>query len=145
MVTHFQQAVLQEMGIPLWREQSEEATLPGDEPRTVAQPSSASTGKRSENSNNRLAALRQSLSAKPSDDSPVSANRDLSQHESQLAIVSDLRNAAGICGLPQSVSLQVGAELAVSMTHIVLPVSPDKLTATLKRQIWQMMVAQATQ
>lgn len=182
MITRFQQAVLQEMGIPLWITQAEakSESKPEADAQVSSQPAqpAQASPRRSENSSSHLAALRQSISGEksPSDVSPnevspnevspsevppsdmpvnkvpasdaVSANnasasqtlppdtRSLSREEQQLAIMKDLSLAYENAGVTSPSVIEVGDELLLTETRLVLPGAPLSLSAADKKQIW---------
>lgn len=152
MITRFQQAVLQEMGIPLWIPQTEAKSESKPEAGAhvnsqPAQPTQTSP-RRSENSSSHLAALRQSISGEKSPSDAVSAKsasgtdkqppatRALNREEQQLAIMMDLSLAFENAGVRCPSVIEVGDELLITETQFVLPGSPLSLSAADKKQIW---------
>ena len=156
MITRFQQAVLQEMGIPVWIAQADAKSE--SEPVAVAQATSQPeqatppSPRRSENSSSHLAALRKSISGEkssdevpPSEMSPSEASsgdnrspalRALSPEEREHPVISDISLAYELVGVPQPAGIEVGEELSLSQSQLVLPASPLSLSAADKKRIW---------
>ncbi|GGW74151.1 hypothetical protein [Alteromonas halophila] len=159
MVTRFQQAVLQEMGIPLWVPQDE--VKPDDTaiaaPRTQASvPSQQATSQpatRSDNSSGHLAAIRQSLADKKPDnktdkkpatstttDAPAAKLQALSEQAQSSAFMNDVRTAFAQTGRAMPAKVLVGETLGLTPDALTLPGEPGKLDAADKRRLWALIV-----
>lgn len=137
MLSKFQQAALQEMGIVVWQRQSEHGgttkTQQATEPDTVEFNSQQPAGRISHAEH--LASIKAKLSsshASPKNHAHNEAeHRPLDEREKSLAIVADISLAC-----QKKRQIVVGTTLSVSDTHIVLPASPSALSPGHKKALW---------
>ncbi|MCU7555099.1 hypothetical protein OCL06_10870 [Alteromonas sp. ASW11-19] len=153
MLSDYQRAVLQVMGIPVWEAQvlPQEKTS-GDstgQPET-AQTRPAGSGRPVADGAARLAALRAQVTtsddkvAKPaaSPKSDTRTTRSLTAEESQhaAALLKDIQLAAeSINSEHTPLEFEIGDAMAKSAGRITFPQSPVTLSAAQKRQLWQLL------
>ncbi len=153
MLSDYQRAVLQVMGIPVWEAQvMPQEKVSGE---TTGQPAAgqeraANTGRPAADGAARLAALRAQVtsSAEQADQpaasaaTPAPSARSLTAEEARHAeaLLKDIQLAAdSVSNNQPPLEFEVGDTLARNRTRITLPQSPTALTAAQKRQLWALL------
>ena len=150
LLSDYQRAALEVMGIPVWVSQSEQHASSPQETVTdtvPATPKSASPADRAA----KLAALRAQVSsakASPGTTDKASVNdapaapltRPLSAQEGKAAgkLLSDIQLAARAVSFTENtLAFEVGEQLSATPDRITLPCAPDALTVKQKRALWK--------
>ena len=150
LLSDYQRAALEVMGIPVWVSQSEQHAASPQETVTdtvPATPKSATPADRAA----KLAALRaQVSSANTSPDTTENASvsdaptapltRALSAQEVKAAgkLLSDIQLAASAVSFTENtLAFEVGEQLSTTPDRITLPCPPEALTAKQKRALWK--------
>ncbi|NVK55145.1 MAG: hypothetical protein HWE26_05985 [Alteromonadaceae bacterium] len=145
-LSDYQIAALQEMHIPVWQpqdnvvasgEQSQRKDAQSSTPASAPVQAPAKTSPSDARSH--LQKIKDNISAKPAPSDKTSPESDLQPLSAQLypAFTDDVLQALQLTSLNTTLPVLIGGDVGLSTTHIVLPVTPDKLTAEHKKQLWK--------
>ena len=146
LLTDYQRAALEVIGIPVWVSQSEVQSESRSEPGAEAAPSQKSTPSPQDRAA-KLAALRAQVSSDkndaaeqplPQEKPEAPSTRPVTAQELQAAgkLLSDIQLAATLFS-GQTLAFEVGKTLAVESGRITLPCAPAELTVNDKRALWK--------
>ncbi|MEW9798192.1 hypothetical protein [Alteromonas sp. CYL-A6] len=148
MLSKFQHAVLQEMGIPVWVRQDTQGQSTSPQPNepatTVTKPVQDKTA--------HLAALRKQLGDKTAtadkpakaDNPPTPIVMPLSADARQAEIFKDIERAVGYSTVGSINDYAVGSGLHIDGQRLVLPCEPAKMTPSQKRALWVLLTTSGT-
>lgn len=151
-LTPFQQAVLQEMGIPVWVDNQVVKNTTGTPVTDVTSPREVTSGSETSGSE-RIAQLRAVLGTKTTSVSPQQATTDGHiKQESQSATLydkpslgameADILGAIAYCRVSVSEKWLQGQQVEIADGNLSLPV---KVTIEDKKQLWQKLISLSRQ
>lgn len=133
-LTDYQIAALQEMHIPVWQHQ-DNVTVAA-KPDTPVKASVVSQPVSQDTARSHLQRLKESVSTSKA---KVSAEPPLQDLDANIyaAFFQDIAQVLALMNVVGVPVVKIGAPVTVSASIITLPVTPDKLTAEHKKQLWQ--------
>ncbi|WP_414830222.1 hypothetical protein [Alteromonas sp. H39] len=146
LLTDYQRAALEVIGIPVWVSQSEVQSESRSEPGAEVAPSQKNTPSPQDRAA-KLAALRAQVSSDKTEAADVPAlpekpeapqTRPVTAQELQASgrLLSDIQLAATLFS-EQTLAFEVGEALAVEPGRITLPCVPAELSVKDKRALWK--------
>ncbi len=145
-LSDYQIAALQEMHIPVWQSQdkavaaaAQSQSSDAQSPAPASAPVKAPAKTSPSDARSHLQKIKDSMAAKPAQPEKTDAREDLLPLSAQQypAFTDDVRQALQITSQNTVLPVLIGGEVKFSANQIVLPATPDKLSAEHKKQLWK--------